>query len=181
MERLIRAWHLRRYLREQICEAIAAPIADMVVSDTECASRTRPTINFIMGGPVDSQYQSKKQRRKIIWAAAVRDRINTVSARGDTTIVLSIDGPITFPPINPTRVITPHYNALILTVCINGFDVHRVLVDPGSAANLLHLSAFKQMKILVDHLRLLAGFYQVSMELPHCQLVTSPFPSRLVR
>ena len=40
--------------------------------------------------------------------------------------------------------------------------MHRVLVDPGSAADLLHLSAFKQMRVLIDHLssagRVLLGF-----------------------
>ena len=41
----------------------------------------------------------------------------------------------------------PHYDALVLTLCINGFDVHRVLIDLGSAANLLQLSAFKKMKL----------------------------------
>ena len=48
-----------------------------------------------------------------------------------------IDDPISFPPINLNRVIVPHYDALILTLCISGFDVHRVLVDPGSEADLL--------------------------------------------
>ena len=41
----------------------------------------------------------------------------------------------------------PQYDALVLTLCINGFDVHMVLVDPGSAADLLQLPAFKQMKL----------------------------------
>ena len=41
----------------------------------------------------------------------------------------------------------PHYNALVLTLCINGFDVHRLLVDPGSGADLLQLPSFKQMKL----------------------------------
>ena len=41
----------------------------------------------------------------------------------------------------------PHYDALILTFCISGFDVQRVLVDPGSAADLLQLPAFNQMKL----------------------------------
>ena len=31
----------------------------------------------------------------------------------------------------------PHYDALVLTLYINGFDVHRVLGDPGSATDLL--------------------------------------------
>ena len=73
-----------------------------------------------------------------------------------------MDDPISFPPINPTRVITPHYDTLVLTVCINGFDVHKVLVDPGSAVDLLHLPAFKQMRVSTDHLhspgRILSGF-----------------------
>ena len=41
----------------------------------------------------------------------------------------------------------PHYDALVLTLCISGFDVHRVLVDPSSAIDLLHIPAFNQMKL----------------------------------
>ena len=88
--------------------------------------------------------------------------MNTISDRGDVPAVLLVDAPISFPPINPTQVITPHYDALVLTVCINSFDVHRVLVDPGSADDLLHLPAFKQMRVPIDHLhstgRVLLGF-----------------------
>ena len=95
-------------------------------------------------------------------AASVRARVNTVSDRGDVTAVLPVDGPISFPPINPMRVITPHYDALILTVCINSFNVNRVLIDPGNVADLLHLPAFKQMRVPIDHLhsagRVLSGF-----------------------
>ena len=49
--------------------------------------------------------------------------------------------------INPNRVIVPHYDALVLTLCINGFDVQRVLIDPGSAADFVQLPTFKQMKL----------------------------------
>ena len=58
-----------------------------------------------------------------------------------------IDGPISFHLVNPNRVIVPHYNALVLTLCVNGFDVHRVLVDLGNAANLLQLPTFTRMKL----------------------------------
>ena len=98
----------------------------------------------------------------MLQAASVKARVNTISNRGDVPAVLPVDGPISFPPINPTRVITPHYDTLVLTVCINSFDVHRVLVDPGSAADLLHLPAFNQMRVPIDHLhsadRVLLGF-----------------------
>ena len=98
----------------------------------------------------------------MLTAASVRARVNTVSAQKNITAVQPVDGSISFPPINPTRVITPHYDALVLTVGINSFDVHRVLVDLGSATDLLHLPAFKQMRVPLDHLssagRVLSGF-----------------------
>ena len=94
--------------------------------------------------------------------ASVRARINAISHQGSAPAAQPVDGLISFPPINPTWVITRHYDALVLTICINSFDVHRVLVDPGSAADLHHFPAFKQMKIPIDHLhspgRILSGF-----------------------
>ena len=162
VEKLIRVGHLKRYIREPTRKAAAAPTADRVVVGTEHASGPQLAINFILRGPDDSKYQSKKQRRKMLRAASVRAKVNTVSAQENITTVKLVDGPISFPPINPTRVITSHYDALVLTVCINSFDVHRVLVNPGSAADLLHLPAFKQMRVSLDHLnsagRVLLGF-----------------------
>ena len=162
IEKLIWVGHLKRYLREPTYGATTAPTTDRAVTDIEHASGPRSTINFILGGPADSQYQSKKQRRRMLRAASVRARVNTVSNRGDITAVLPVDGPISFPPINPTRVITPHYDALVLTVCINSFDVHRVLVYLGSATDLLNFLAFKQMGVPMDHIcsagRVFSGF-----------------------
>ena len=56
----------------------------------------------------------------------------------------------------------PHYDALVLTLCINSFDMYRVLLDLGSMADLLQLPAFKQMKLSLGILnstgRILFGF-----------------------
>ena len=61
----------------------------------------------------------------------------------------------------------PYYDALVLTLCINGFDVHRVLVDLGSVADLLQLLAFIQMKLSFDMLnsveRILFGFNRATI------------------
>ena len=129
-----------------------ASAADRAIVATKHPSESRSTINFVLGGPIDDQYRSKRQRRKMLRATLVKARVNTISTLESSTAVQPIDGPISFPPINPTRVITPHYDALILTLCINNFDVHRVLVDPGSVAELLHLPAFRQMRVLLSHL-----------------------------
>ena len=98
----------------------------------------------------------------MLQAASVRARVNTIITRENITVAQLIDSPISFPSINPTRVITPHYDALVLIVCINDFDVHRVLIDPGSATDLLHLLAFKQMRVPINQLsftgRVLSGF-----------------------
>ena len=56
----------------------------------------------------------------------------------------------------------PHYDALVFILCVNGFDVHRVLIDLGSAADLLQLPAFKLMKLSLCMVnltgRILSGF-----------------------
>ena len=59
-------------------------------------------------------------------------------------------------------IIVSQYDALVLILCISGFDVHRVLVDPGSAVDLLQLLAFKKMKFSLGMMnsarRILFGF-----------------------
>ena len=88
--------------------------------------------------------------------------VNAVHTRGSREETKPIDSPISFPLVNPNRVIVPHYDALVLTLCINCFDVHKVLVDPGSATDLLQLLAFNQMKLSSQMLnsaeRILFGF-----------------------
>ena len=69
VEKLIWVGHLRRYIREPINGVATAPTADMIIVDTKHASGPRQAINFTLGGSTDSQYQSKKQRRKRLRAA----------------------------------------------------------------------------------------------------------------
>ena len=80
-------------------------------------------------------------------AATIKYRVNAIQTEGRHEETKPIDGPISFPPVNLSMIIVPHYDALVLTLCINGFDVLKILVDPGSAADLLQLPAFKHMKL----------------------------------
>ena len=146
IERLIRAGHLRRFIWEPTHTAETASASNRVFVAAEHSSEPKPTINFILGGPVDDQYQSMRQRQKMLCAASIKSRINTINTQESSTALQPIDGLVSFPPIDPTQIITPHYDELVLTLCINNFDVHRVLVDPGSAGELLHLPALTQMK-----------------------------------
>lgn len=76
--------------------------------------------------------------------------------------VSPIDGTITFPPVDPNQVLHPHQDVFILTLGINDFDVRQILVDLGSFADLLQMSAFKQMGFssfaLENPGRILLGF-----------------------
>ena len=162
VEKPILAGHLKQYLRKPTHGATTAPTAGRAIAEIEHDPKPRPTINYILGGPADSQYQSKKQRRRILQAASVRARVNTISNRRDVPVVLPVDDPISFPPINPTWVITPHYDAFVLTICINSFDVHKVLVNPNSSADFLHIPTFNKMSVPINHLhstdRVLSSF-----------------------
>ena len=77
-----------------------------------------------------------------------------------------IDEVITFPPIDPNRVLQPHQDVLILTLGINDFDVRRILIDPSNSVDLLQMSTFKQMgfpsSALENPRRILLGFNGVS-------------------
>ena len=63
-----------------------------------------------------------------------------------------VDGIVTFPFVKASRVLQPHEDALVLTLGISGFDVRRVLIDPGSSTDLLQMSAYKQMDYLLSAL-----------------------------
>ena len=93
--------------------------------------------------------------------------MNTISTPDSGREIKLVDGSISFPPINLSKVITPHHDALVLTLCINNFDVHRVLVDLGIAADLLQLPTFRQMKVPLDKLssdgRIFSEFNGVTM------------------
>ena len=127
---------------------------ERIVASVELPPEPQPTINYILGGSIDNQYQSKRKKRRLLRVAAARAQLNTIHVPDSSRVIQLIDGPISFPPINPSRVITPHHDALVLTLCNNDFDVRRVLIDPGNAAGLLQLPAFKQMNISFDRLSL---------------------------
>ena len=80
-----------------------APAANRAIVATEHFSEPRPTINFILGGPIDDQYQYRRQRWKMLRAASVRARVNTIGTSESSTTVQSIDGLVSFPPVDIVR------------------------------------------------------------------------------
>ena len=59
-----------------------------------------------------------------------------------------VDNPtIEFLEDNTRRLHHPHDDALVISFQIGGYNMHRVLVDNGSSANILYYPAFQQMRI----------------------------------
>ncbi|KAL0378308.1 UNVERIFIED_CONTAM: hypothetical protein Sradi_3136300 [Sesamum radiatum] len=59
---------------------------------------------------------------------------------------------ITFSPSDLERGLPPHNDALVISATVSNFWVKKVLVDTGSAADILFFTAFSQMGIGLDML-----------------------------
>ena len=147
MEKLTKAGNLRRYTTETDHGVESGQARDRITTGTVVPLESRPTINYILGIQSDDQYQLKRQQRKVLRAATIKARVNAIHVEGRHEETKPIDGPISFPHVNPNIIIGPYHDALVLTLCINSFDVHRVLVDLGSVPDLLQLPSLKQMKL----------------------------------
>ena len=139
MEKLIKAGNLRRYVREIDQGSEPRQDAYKIAAGVVALPKPRQAINYILGGSSDNQYQTKRrQQKKLLRAVTIKARANAIHTGSIRVETEPIDGLISFPPVNPNMVIVLYYDVLVLTLCINSFDVHRVLVDPGSAIDLLH-------------------------------------------
>ena len=100
VERLIKARHLRRYVREVYRGAESRPLADRITVDATVPLESRLAINYILGGPSDNQYQLKRQQKKLLRAAIVKARVNAIHTGGSREETKPVDGPISFPPLS---------------------------------------------------------------------------------
>ena len=58
-----------------------------------------------------------------------------------------IDRDMCFSEENARGVKQPHDDPLVIMLVIEGFNTRRILVDSGSLANIIYLSAFQQLKL----------------------------------
>ncbi|RVX23028.1 Retrovirus-related Pol polyprotein from transposon 297 [Vitis vinifera] len=158
VEDLLKAGHLKQYIRTvpkgegsshgRGPRAPAAPV--------------RVVINYIHGRPLDDEYSSKRKRQRLLRAATVREHVSSIQPGLASGGIHPIDGTIVFPAVDPAQVLQPHRDALILTLGVGDFDVKRILVDPGSSADLLQVAVIKQMGFIPSSLenpeRTLFGF-----------------------
>ena len=145
MERLIKVGHLQQYVR--VASEQRESAWDLAVQAPTTSAAPRAIINYIHKGPANEKYSSKRTRQRLLHAASVRERISFIQHNLPKGSTRHVDGTITFfpfppsPPINAIKVLHSHEDAMVLTLGISEFDVRRVLIDPGSSADLLQMPA----------------------------------------
>nr|CAN83046.1 hypothetical protein VITISV_015526 [Vitis vinifera] len=160
VEKLIKAGHLKQYLRSDNGGRDAPQHHNP--GNLRAPAAPKAVINYITGGPSDEEFDSRRKRQKLLRAASIRERINSIRPGLTGGGPRPIDGTIIFPPVDPTRTLQPHRDALILSLEIGDFDVRRILVDPGSSADLVQASVMSHMGHTLTGLenpgRILSGF-----------------------
>lgn len=160
VERLIRVGHLRQYVRLEGKNWGASQGPATTTPATSEAPRVM--INYIHGGPIDKEYNSKRKRQRLFQVAFVPKHISSIRPGLVGRSAHPIDGVIIFHPVDSNRILQPHRDALILTLGISDFDVRRILVDLGNSTDLLQVSVIKQMgfspSTLENPRRILSGF-----------------------
>uniref|UniRef100_A0A2N9HJS8 RNA-directed DNA polymerase n=1 Tax=Fagus sylvatica TaxID=28930 RepID=A0A2N9HJS8_FAGSY len=98
------------------------------------------------------------------------------------------DLPITFTEEDACKVFHPHDDALVVTMEIAGYSTRRVLIDNGSSADIVYLTAFQQMKIDKDQLQPietpLVGFAGTSIHLlgvTSLQITAGTYPKQATK
>ena len=167
VEKLVKVEHLRMYIKEADHKEKPGPTVDRIAAGAATPPKPTPVINYMLGSPSDDQYQLKNKQMKILRCAIVKSRVKAIHTEGSREETRPIDVPISFPLVNPNRIIMPYYDALVLILFISDFDVHRVLVDSDKATYLLQLPAFNQLWISLEVLNLvgqiLSGFNGVTI------------------
>ncbi|RVX23758.1 hypothetical protein CK203_000816 [Vitis vinifera] len=98
VERLIKAGHLKQYLRSDTGGRDASQHHNSGAPRAPVAPKA--VINYINGGPSDEEYDSRRKRQKLLRAASIRERINSIRPGLTGEGPRPIDGTIIFPPFS---------------------------------------------------------------------------------
>ncbi|XP_019179294.1 PREDICTED: uncharacterized protein LOC109174517 [Ipomoea nil] len=129
--------------------------------EDEAQWRQKPVINMIVGGPEGGDSANTRKA----WARQLY--VGTVYEREESSKKACRE-PITFTDKDLPAGETPHRDALVIAMDVNGVVVQRILVDTRSSVNVLYLETFTKMELTREQLNPvktpLAGFTGDSVE-----------------
>ena len=101
---------------------------------------------MIIGG-IATAGSSKKARKTYL------RMVQNVQLTGTVLKIARREGPIIgFSEEDARRLHHPHDDALVVSMRVGDYNMHRVLVDNGSSTDILYYPAFQQMRIDKEHL-----------------------------
>jgi hypothetical protein len=122
------------------------PLIELMASfnnQTKESSATKLLVLPITGG-LGSEPANKKQKKE------AQRRVQHVGVQGPFIKSKWSHIPITFSQEDLQLKDYPHNDAMVISCVIKGFLVHNVLVDTGSATNIIFAKAFRQMQETED-------------------------------
>ncbi|RVW15553.1 hypothetical protein CK203_077737 [Vitis vinifera] len=160
VKRLIKARHLKQYLRSNARGRDASRNHNSGAPRAPAAPKA--VINYINRGPSNEKYDFKRKRQKLLRAALVRRACQLHPAKDNW------EGPLPHRWNNHFPISRPHPDIVAAprrphpVLEIGDFDVRRILVDPGSSADLVQASVVSHMGHSLTGLenpgRILSGF-----------------------
>ncbi|XP_034695601.1 uncharacterized protein LOC117921749 [Vitis riparia] len=129
VEDLLKARHLKQYVRT-VPKGGESPHSR---GPRAPAAPIRAMINYIYRGSLDDEYSSKRKRQRLLRAATVREHVSSIRQGLANGSIHPIDGTIVFLALDPTRVLQPHQDALILTIGVA--VIKRMGFEPSSMEN----------------------------------------------
>ncbi|XP_075675063.1 uncharacterized protein LOC142644305 [Castanea sativa] len=138
IEALIRRGRLQRFISK---ERVDPPQNQAPRRDNDRPRQPIGDIRMIVGGTMTTG-SSKKARKTYLRT------IQNIQMTSSTPKMSRIDNPpIGFSEEDARRLHHPHDDALVFTIQAGDYNIHRVLIDNGSSAEILYYPAFQQMGI----------------------------------
>jgi hypothetical protein len=132
--------------RNKLRKLNSLPLFELMASfnnQAEVSSATKLLVLSITGGS-GSEPANKKKKKE------AQRRVQHVGVQGPFIKSKWSHVPITFSQEDLQLKDYPHNDAMVISCVIKGFLVHNVLVDTGSAADIIFAKAFRQMQELED-------------------------------
>ncbi|XP_057771155.1 uncharacterized protein LOC130990957 [Salvia miltiorrhiza] len=116
------------------------------------------TVNVITGGSEVSGITHSAARRHTRQAG----HLQAEHGKAERNATIQPAQTISFTTSESTRLLNPHHDALVISICIANCLTKRVLIDNGSSANVLFLSTLREMGIdetkIIRKMTVLVGF-----------------------
>ncbi|XP_030923041.1 uncharacterized protein LOC115949919 [Quercus lobata] len=138
IEALIRQGKLQRFVSK---EQMDPPQEQALRRENKRPRSSIGDIRMIMGGTTTSG-SSKKARKTYL------RMVQNIQLTGTVPKMTRIDNPVIgFSEENARRLHHPHDDALVVSLRVGDYNMHRVLVDNSSLVDILYYPAFQQMRI----------------------------------